>query len=98
MHALGAIYRRELSAYFQTPLAYVFLAVFAFAAPAFPAAGRRPKNSGRDGQAASRAHHRRRHETQRQRVRSKRLAHRSLQHRQSSHRKNRHQKNESDMS
>lgn len=35
MHALGAIYRRELSAYFQTPLAYVFLAVFAFAAPAF---------------------------------------------------------------
>ncbi|MHA6287960.1 ABC-2 transporter permease [Maricaulis sp. CAU 1757] len=35
MSALLAIYRRELGAYFQTPLAYVFLAVFAFAAPAF---------------------------------------------------------------
>jgi len=35
MHGLSAVYRRELSAYFQTPLAYVFLAVFAFAAPAF---------------------------------------------------------------
>ena len=35
MSGLYAIYRRELAAYFQTPLAYVFLAVFAFAAPAF---------------------------------------------------------------
>jgi len=35
MQALKAVYRRELLAYFQTPLAYVFLAVFAFAAPAF---------------------------------------------------------------
>lgn len=35
IHSLNAIYRRELTAYFQTPLAYVFLAVFAFAAPAF---------------------------------------------------------------
>ena len=33
--SLIAIYRRELTAYFQTPLAYVFLAAFAFAAPAF---------------------------------------------------------------
>ncbi len=29
------IYRRELGAYFLTPLAWVFLAVFGFAAPAF---------------------------------------------------------------
>ncbi|SDM16550.1 ABC transporter permease [Maricaulis salignorans] len=35
MGSLIAVYRRELTAYFQTPLAYVFLAVFAFAAPAF---------------------------------------------------------------
>jgi len=35
MTGLYAVYRRELTAYFQTPLAYVFLAVFAFAAPAF---------------------------------------------------------------
>ena len=35
MSGLVAVYRRELTAYFQTPLAYVFLAVFAFAAPAF---------------------------------------------------------------
>ncbi|WP_417481187.1 ABC transporter permease [Maricaulis sp.] len=35
MGSLVAVYRRELTAYFQTPLAYVFLAVFAFAAPAF---------------------------------------------------------------
>ena len=35
IHALRAVYRRELTAYFQTPLAYVFLAVFAFCAPAF---------------------------------------------------------------
>ncbi len=35
MSGLLAVYRRELTAYFQTPLAYVFLAVFAFAAPAF---------------------------------------------------------------
>lgn len=34
IHALHAVYRRELLAYFQTPLAYVFLAVFASAAPA----------------------------------------------------------------
>lgn len=30
-----AIYRREMRAWFTTPLAYVFLAAFAFAAPAF---------------------------------------------------------------
>jgi len=30
-----AVFRRELAAYFQTPLAYVFLTVFAFAAPGF---------------------------------------------------------------
>lgn len=35
MSGLFAIYRRELAAYFQTPLAYVFLAFFAAAAPAF---------------------------------------------------------------
>ncbi len=35
IHTLHAVYRRELLAYFQTPLAYVFLAVFAFCAPAF---------------------------------------------------------------
>lgn len=35
MTALSAVYRREIAAYFQTPLAYVFLAVFAFCAPAF---------------------------------------------------------------
>ncbi|WP_203291035.1 ABC transporter permease [Maricaulis parjimensis] len=35
MSGLLAVYRRELTAYFQTPLAYVFLAVFGFAAPAF---------------------------------------------------------------
>ncbi|WP_041637947.1 ABC transporter permease [Maricaulis maris] len=35
MHSLEAVYRREVSAYFQTPLAYVFLAVFACSAPAF---------------------------------------------------------------
>lgn len=35
MQAFHAVYRRELTAYFQTPLAYVFLAVFAFTAPAF---------------------------------------------------------------
>ena len=35
MSGLVAVYRRELTAYFQTPFAYVFLAVFAFAAPAF---------------------------------------------------------------
>jgi ABC-2 type transport system permease protein len=35
MSGLLAVYRRELTAYFQTPLAYVFLAVFAGAAPAF---------------------------------------------------------------
>ena len=32
---LNAVYRRELGAYFTTPLAFVFLAAFAFAAPAF---------------------------------------------------------------
>lgn len=32
---LLAVYRRELTSYFQTPLAYVFLAVFAVSAPAF---------------------------------------------------------------
>ncbi|ABI67189.1 MAG: ABC-2 type transport system permease protein [Maricaulis maris] len=35
IHSLEAVYRREVSAYFQTPLAYVFLAVFACSAPAF---------------------------------------------------------------
>lgn len=35
MDAFQAVYRRELTSYFQTPLAYVFLAVFAVAAPAF---------------------------------------------------------------
>lgn len=35
MTGLIAIYRREVAAYFETPLAYVFLSVFAFAAPAF---------------------------------------------------------------
>lgn len=35
IQAFHAVYRRELAAYFQTPLAYVFLAVFAFSAPAF---------------------------------------------------------------
>lgn len=35
MRALYAVYRRELAAYFETPLAYVFLVVFAFAAPSF---------------------------------------------------------------
>jgi len=35
MNGLLAIYRRELAAYFETPLAYVFLTVFAFAAPGF---------------------------------------------------------------
>ena len=35
IHTLWAIYRRELGAYFLTPLAWVFLAVFGFAAPAF---------------------------------------------------------------
>lgn len=35
MRGLLAVYRRELTAYFQTPLAYVFLAVFAALAPAF---------------------------------------------------------------
>jgi ABC-2 type transport system permease protein len=35
VNGLIAVYRRELAAYFQTPLAWVFLAVFAFAAPSF---------------------------------------------------------------
>lgn len=35
MNGLVAVYRRELAAYFQTPLAWVFLTVFAFAAPSF---------------------------------------------------------------
>lgn len=35
MDGLIAVYRRELTAYFQTPLAYVFLCVFAISAPAF---------------------------------------------------------------
>lgn len=35
MSGLIAVYRRELAAYFQTLLAWVFLAVFAFAAPSF---------------------------------------------------------------
>lgn len=33
--ALAAIYRRELAAFFHTPAAYVFLAIFLFAAGAF---------------------------------------------------------------
>lgn len=33
--SLNAVYRRELTSYFQTPLAYVFLFFFAAAAPAF---------------------------------------------------------------
>ncbi len=35
MNALIAVYRRETAAYFETPLAWVFLAVFAVAAPSF---------------------------------------------------------------
>ncbi len=35
MNALFAVYRREVSGYFQTPAAYVFLAIFLFAAGAF---------------------------------------------------------------
>lgn len=35
MTPLIAVFRRELAAYFETPLAYVFLAVFSFAAPSF---------------------------------------------------------------
>jgi len=35
VRTLIAVYRRELAAYFETPLAYVFLVVFAFAAPSF---------------------------------------------------------------
>ena len=35
MNGLYAVWRRELTAGFETPLAYVFLAVFAFAAPSF---------------------------------------------------------------
>lgn len=35
MKALLAIYRRELAGYFHTPAAYVFLAIFLFAAGAF---------------------------------------------------------------
>lgn len=35
MTAIIAVYRRELAAYFETPLAYVFLVVFAFAVPSF---------------------------------------------------------------
>ena len=35
MNGLIAVYRRELAAYFETPLAWVFLTVFAFAAPSF---------------------------------------------------------------
>lgn len=35
MNGLTAVYRRELASYFETPLAYVFLAVFAVAAPSF---------------------------------------------------------------
>ena len=35
MNGLIAIYRRELAAYFETPLAWVFLTVFSLAAPSF---------------------------------------------------------------
>ncbi|MEO1038942.1 MAG: ABC transporter permease subunit [Pseudomonadota bacterium] len=35
MNALTAVYRREAAAYFETPLAWVFLTVFAIAAPSF---------------------------------------------------------------
>lgn len=35
MTSLIAVFRRELAAYFETPLAYVFLVVFAVAAPSF---------------------------------------------------------------
>ncbi|MCG8440992.1 MAG: ABC transporter permease [Caulobacterales bacterium] len=35
MTALAAIYRRELGGYFETPTAYVFLAIFLFAAGGF---------------------------------------------------------------
>ena len=35
MNGFIAVYRRELAAYFETPLAYVFLSVFAVAAPSF---------------------------------------------------------------
>jgi ABC-2 type transport system permease protein len=36
MHGLRAIFTRELLGYFQTPIAYVFIAVFLVAANAFP--------------------------------------------------------------
>lgn len=35
MTSMIAVFRRELAAYFETPLAYVFLVVFAFAVPSF---------------------------------------------------------------
>jgi ABC-2 type transport system permease protein len=35
MRALAAVYRRELMSYFQTPTAYVFIAIFLFASGAF---------------------------------------------------------------
>ncbi|GGG95690.1 ABC transporter permease [Glycocaulis albus] len=35
MTALWAVYRRELAAYFETPLAWVFLTAFSIAAPSF---------------------------------------------------------------
>ncbi|WP_429912947.1 ABC transporter permease [Glycocaulis sp.] len=35
MTALWAVFRRELAAYFETPLAWVFLTAFAIAAPSF---------------------------------------------------------------
>jgi ABC-2 type transport system permease protein len=35
MKALAAVYRRELMSYFQTPTAYVFIAIFLFASGAF---------------------------------------------------------------
>lgn len=35
MTSVRAVFRRELAAYFETPLAYVFLVVFAFAVPSF---------------------------------------------------------------
>ncbi|MEQ8403993.1 MAG: ABC transporter permease [Oceanicaulis sp.] len=35
MNGLKAVFRRELAAYFETPLAWVFLTVFALAAPSF---------------------------------------------------------------